>query len=601
MVLNYYIHDPIFRRAYADLRESLAAVVDPRKADAEIARLLARYAEGPGDAVVGPRFEAVLDLLSERGRPVRSRRPDAPSGEPLAPLLIDGLRTHLESFLERIDVLDPWAGAGGLLRALPNPARAHACEADPARFSLLAPAFPNVCLADPFRLPDRLPTPGFLFTDDENTERIARQQAMAFGAILTDFRGATRPDARARGRVRSLYGKGLAPLRWATDRLAPQGVIAFLSDGAYFDEPTFAGMRATLAREFALVAHLALADGLALTWLVRAPGPCRILYARTDAPPVSFAEIGWTEREPTETHVWRTEILRPEWAGFLPIARERGAIFTEASEGVPKGRDGATPGAKGTRRIARRPFASVWRAFDRKALRAPMPAEGPTIVLLGEPFGVVPTGLPVDRGFGGPGATALAVGGRVAPAALRRFRVAYGAGTNERDVFDAVLALLHHPEYATRYREDLRRSVARVPLPDPEALAPLRDAPGAPSVGPGAAFGTGWLDPERFEPGVLPEYDDPFASPYARADVDPGFLLLGALGAALTLLRRDVTRVLPDPELTIEDAAEDRIGRWTALRWVTAADPENPDLARRTIAASHEVQRLVGILRRVEL
>ena len=592
-------HDPPFREACADLQETLAFVLDPKKADHELARLLRRYAEGPGDPILGPRFEAVIELLSERGRPVRSRCPDAPSGEPLAPLLREGLAALLKTPLENADVLDPWAGTGELLAGLP---RVHAFERDPRLFARLA-RLPNAALADPFRLPRRNGTPGFLFTDDENTERVERGQAVPLRAILTDLRRAPGPFAKR--------------LRWILDRLEPQGVVAFLSDGAFFDAPAEAPLRATLERELRLVMHLRL-EGVALTWLVRGPGPCRILDATQEAP---FDRIDWTEREPTEAHVWRTEILRPEWMGFLPVAVERGAIFTEASFGVPPGKPAPDPGAKGVRRVLEAPFHTVSRGG--RSRREPIPADGPTLVLLREPFGVFASSVPVDRRF--LGRDGLLVGGRVSPAALRRFRTLYGAGVTDRDVFDAVLALLHHPDYAVRYHEDLRRSLPRLPLP--ESLAPLVDHPDAPPVGPGTAFGTGWLDPNPFEPGVLPEYDDPFASPYARADVDEGFLLLAGLGAALFRLRAESLRLTPSPLVRADarpvakprlsaagtrlalpggialegippEVAEDRIGRRTALEWALRALPEDdPEgFVLRVVASSVEVRRLVGIL-----
>ena len=597
-------HDPPFREAVADLQETLAYAFDPRKADRDLAHLLRRYAEGPGDPILGPRFEAVLDLLPERGRPVRSRCPDAPSGEPLAPILLDGLRALLKTPLEKIDVLDPWAGDGALVASLP---RAYALERDPLPFARLA-RLPNAALADPFRLPARNGTPGFLFTDDENTERVARAQATAFRAILTDLRRAPGPFAKR--------------LRWVLDRLEPQGVVAFLSDGAFFDAPADAPLRATLERELALVLHLRLEE-VALTWLVRGPGRCRIRDADEAAP---FDRIRWTEREPTERHVWRTEILRPEWPALPPLAVERGAIFAEASPGVPPGRDAPAGEAKGTRRVLTAPFATVWRVG--KSRREPIPADGPTLVLLREPFGLFASSVPVDRRLLGP--DGLAVGGRVAAPALRRFRTLYGAGVTDRDVFDAVLALLHHPEYATRYHEDLRRGVPRLPLP--EGLAPLVDHPDAPPVGPGTAFGTGWLDPDPFEPGVLPEYDDPFASPYARADVDAGFLLLAGLGAALYRLRTEALRLVPHPLVRAEtrprlkprltadgarlllpggvalegippEAAEDRIGRRTALEWAfrTLPDDDPEGFVARVVASSVAVRRLVGILASLDL
>ncbi len=688
--------DPAFRRALADLRETCAFVVDPRHAERDLARLVERYAEAPADSPVSPRFEAVIHLLqrfdhgssplggsAEGGdkktvepksigvasqvegregvcrehRPVWSKGP----GGNLETLLADGLRTLLAERLSlpTANVLDPWAGDGRLIAALNAPIR-FANVANPALYARavarLGPAFDGLCLADSFRLPPRVPTPGFDFSDDENNARVSRQQGTPFQAIVSDLRewGANpgapglalrEADGRQPARTRPQTGPNsrLARnlekrLRWMADRLAPKGILAFLSDGAFVDEPTGSDLRAWMEREFALVAHLALKPGQALTFLARGGAEGGIRYAEGE--PTSFAEIEWRELHPTERHVWRTEILRPEWATFLPLTQERGAVFGETPVPMPPGTDAPAPGRKGERRVLRNPLAPAWRVVDRKARREPVPTDGPRLILLGEPFGVFASRLPIDAAFGGEGA--LSTGGRVSAAALRSLRNAYGAGIVEGDVLEFALALLHHPEYRTRYHEDLRRGVPRLPLIDLEALVDHEDAP---PVGPGTAFGTGWLRAEGFEPGTLPDYDDPFASPYARADVEPGFLLMVGLGAALFRLQTDVERLLPHPmneegEPTIiarprisaggtrlvlapgwtldgipPEASLWRIGRKSALEWAVDAlkprrgfDPNRPDDPRRparlvggVVAASLEIARLTTILESVPL
>ena len=188
---------------------------------------------------------------------------------------------------------------------------------------------------------------------------------------------------------------------------------------------------------------------------------------------------------------------------------------------------------------------------------------------------MIATNAPVDRKFGGK--PVRAVSGAVSPSALRRFRAAYGAGVVDRDVFDFALALLHHPAYRTRYREDLRRGVPRLPMPPPDRLLALAEIEDAPPVGPGAPFGTGWLDPADFEPGSVPDFDDPFASPYARPDVEPGFLLLCGLGAALYRVQADFERLLPLPLERIEKGAFE--GRVERMRL-------SPDRTRLVVAPS---------------
>ncbi len=48
--------------------------------------------------------------------------------------------------------------------------------------------------------------------------------------------------------------------------------------------------------------------------------------------------------------------------------------------------------------------------------------------------------------------------------ALAQFRAAYGPAVEKRDIFHYVYAVLHHPEYRARYRENLKRELPRLPL-----------------------------------------------------------------------------------------------------------------------------------------
>lgn len=624
--------DEALRKAYADLRETCAYAIDPRQADRDLARLLVRYLDADASAMpVSPRFEAVLERLppSERGG-LSALRPRT-SVRSLIVFLRDGIDTllgkHLDVGLRQVWALDPWAGEGELAASL-DAKELFANEADPVRYArMVSRVGKGAILADSFRLPERRLTPGFDFGADENVARVDDEQAALFAAVASDLRG----DKDLEGKV-----------RWMAGRLAPRGVVAFLSGSAFVDEPAFAPLRAWLAREFGLVAHLRLPDDEGVSFLVRGAGGGRVLFAEAEDEPSRFEEAEWRELHPTPAHVWRTEILREEWAGFLPLAQTRGAIFSQADAGLPDGEDAAGPGPK-TRRVLRRPFVPAWRTLDRKARREGVPNDGPRIVVLSEPFGVLATNGPVDRRFGGAGA--LTAGGRPAAEALRRFRGVYGAAVTESDLFDAVLALLHHPEYRVRYHEDLRRSVPRLPLPDEEALAALGLLPDAPPVGPGSAFRTGWLDDALFEPGTLPDYDDPFASPFARDDVDPGFLRLVGLGAALFRVQVDFERLRPHPlvqvgepgpfarmrlstdrtRLTITptwrlegippEAFVHRIGLRSAPEWVVeglragkgfdpnhADEPERPArLFGQAVAASLEIRRLAAIVGTIRL
>ncbi len=58
--------------------------------------------------------------------------------------------------------------------------------------------------------------------------------------------------------------------------------------------------------------------------------------------------------------------------------------------------------------------------------------------------------------------------------ALAQFQEQYGPGVTKRDIFHYVYALLHHPEYRERYKENLKRELPRIPLV--EGPTPARKA-----------------------------------------------------------------------------------------------------------------------------
>ncbi len=417
-------NDAALRKAYADLRETCAFAIDPRTAERDLARLLDRYlGSGGSDTPIGPRFEEVIARLSfeESVRKASVGHASLPPGA--AAFIHDGvatlLREHLGLELRDVRVLDPWAGVGEITATI-GARETYANEADPVRYACATRRVGRgTVFADSFRLPDRRPTPGFEFGGDENIARVGDEQSLPFPVVVGDLRIASRPDARALKRTKESWDEkaDVAPIRWMADRLSDKGVVAFVSDLPFIDEPTFAGLRAGLEQEFCRVVHLTLPNGLGITFLVRAGGGVRVLYAEAATVPETFAAVGWRELHPTETHVWRTEILRPEWTSFPPLAAARGAIFAETDAGLAEGTDAVVPGPK-ARRVLRLPFAPAWRTPDRKARRGAPSIEGPKIVLLAEPFGVLAANAPIDRRMGGTGIAVLAVRGRAAAEAL---------------------------------------------------------------------------------------------------------------------------------------------------------------------------------------
>ena len=58
--------------------------------------------------------------------------------------------------------------------------------------------------------------------------------------------------------------------------------------------------------------------------------------------------------------------------------------------------------------------------------------------------------------------------------ALGQFQAAHGADVTKWDIFHYVYALLHSPAYRTRYAENLKRELPRIPMEPPASLEAQR-------------------------------------------------------------------------------------------------------------------------------
>ncbi|MGY1550662.1 type ISP restriction/modification enzyme [Microbacterium sp. A588] len=186
--------------------------------------------------------------------------------------------------------------------------------------------FDGISLTDTFMIDERVThVPGVGFR--ENTARLERQRSADIGVIvmnppyragqasandasqnakypLTDARIADTYVKRSSGTNKNgLYDSYFRALRWATDQLSEDGVIAFVSNSAFIDGSTAAGVRFTMMDEFSDVIVLNLKGnmrrqdwdreggqvfgagsqaGIAITVLVKDSahaGPARIHYA----------------------------------------------------------------------------------------------------------------------------------------------------------------------------------------------------------------------------------------------------------------------------------------------------------------------------------
>lgn len=175
----------------------------------------------------------------------------------------------------------------------------------------------------------------------------------------------------------SLYDSYIRAIRWASDRVKEQGIIGFVSNGAFIDGNTADGLRKCLADEFSSVyvynlrgnqrtaGELSQREGgkifgsgsrntVAITLLVKSPGksgPAEIRYrdigdylsreqkldivANSDA-----GEMDWTPVTPNEAGDWINQ-RNAAFAGYPPIGDKEssGAIFSAYSGGLKTNRD----------------------------------------------------------------------------------------------------------------------------------------------------------------------------------------------------------------------------------------------------------------------
>ena len=180
----------------------------------------------------------------------------------------------------------------------------------------------------------------------------------------------------------SLYDPYVKSLRWASDRIGKEGIVALVTNNSFLDGTSFDGMRQHLAADFDEIYILDLggnarkdklvADasvfgirvGVSISLFVkRGEGqrePARIYYYRTDdawdkhrkfeflAQTEHVGNVPWQTLKPDARHTWLTEGLHPEFLTFVPMGSKatkrtkgepEGVIFHKFSTGVNTSRD----------------------------------------------------------------------------------------------------------------------------------------------------------------------------------------------------------------------------------------------------------------------
>lgn len=174
----------------------------------------------------------------------------------------------------------------------------------------------------------------------------------------------------------SLYASEIKALRWASDRIGKEGMVAFVTNGSFIDGNTADGLRKSLMQEFS---HLyvfnlrgnARTQGeqrrmeagnifdagsrntVAILLLVKDPahrGSCELRYhdigdyLDREEKLATLAEFGsidaipWQKLTPNDAGDW-INLRNPEFEGFVALDDDPKAIFSTRSRGVETSRD----------------------------------------------------------------------------------------------------------------------------------------------------------------------------------------------------------------------------------------------------------------------
>lgn len=198
--------------------------------------------------------------------------------------------------------------------------------------------------------------------------------------ILDERIAATYVSNSKRKLAKSSYDSYVRAIRWASDRIADRGVVAFVTNGSFMKAPNLDGVRLGLCDDFSHLYVLncrgyALGQGemrrkegggifkdgsktqVAITVLVRDPshqGPCQLHYhdigdyLTTEQKLEAIGRFGsiesveWVRIQPNSDGDW-AEQSDPKFATFLPLGSkegvEQGVIFNVYSLGVVTNRD----------------------------------------------------------------------------------------------------------------------------------------------------------------------------------------------------------------------------------------------------------------------
>ncbi len=263
--------------------------------------------------------------------------------------------------------------------------------------------FEGIALADTFELLEQ--DQGELFTR-ENTERVKKQKAAdmfvvignppynagqvndsdnnrnrKYPAMDTLIRETYAANSKATNK-NALYDPYVKAIRWASDRIGNEGIIAFVTNNGFLDGLALDGMRKHLADDFDTIyifdlggnarKGLKVSDanvfgirvGVSINLFVKnkqnSPEIPRLFYYRTDelwkgqekldylTKQQHIGNMTWDAIQPDRRHTWLTEGLHAEFYTFIPIGTKKAkaqkseaenVVFKTYSNGIKTNRD----------------------------------------------------------------------------------------------------------------------------------------------------------------------------------------------------------------------------------------------------------------------
>ena len=234
--------------------------------------------------------------------------------------------------------------------------------------------FEGICFVDTFETAEHRQLDLF---PPENTERVAKQKETPMFVIIGNppyNAGQTNENDNNKNRKyevmdkrvkdtyaddskatlkRKLYDPYVKAIRWASDRIGQEGVVAFVTNNSFIGEKTFDGMRKHLSDDFDTIYILDLGGnarrglkvsdanvfgitvGVSINFFIkRCNNPkskAEIFYARVDESwhkedtfehlnsKQHYRNIEWKPITPDPRYTWLTEGLRAEFETFIPM------------------------------------------------------------------------------------------------------------------------------------------------------------------------------------------------------------------------------------------------------------------------------------------